>query len=787
MLRKRGHRDEVSESDSDASSGDSDLEHRARRRGDDGRWVLCAILTALACLVGGLGWWGLARVSRAMEHQRMEAPEAKAQAAAAYMGELERINCNSAAEEHGEEPACLAIDAFGGKRNLMALLVAEASAIHAASDRAGQAGKIGLAQLRRAAPVSQGETLPSGLKQEEGAWPLCLARPVQSGQSGRGWSMLPRLSQTGDRGGMATAPSPTPRAAGANASSPVRRCFPLGGTSGPSTDPHRTAMAWSNGLSAGVLNAPFSPTMAGAAGSVPVAWPARPWVWPTLWRTGGWMDHEDAWGDAVATGRPPAGDETAGATLRQRSKALSDRIRRGAEGVRAPVGDEAPGATGTTHRLPVRAAMKAMAEDERRWAEGLAGAAERVEAQEAAGAGAAESAASTAMLWVGGALSAAERQAEAASSRLMGLQDPSAVQDALRRLDLARAGGFGTAGPSEAEEAAPAAAPPCQVLSIGVERDWSFEIAMTAVGCRVVALDPSIDRRHAAAFGRAAGIRFLPWAVGGKDSPERRFGAQAKAVDGAIAVALGAVPEASEGPEDAQGGLTVGEGGAAAEAARVNFRRLASAAERDASGKDGSSSTTATAGDEREASGKDGSSSTKATASERAAEAALDSVRRESRATGPGGSGIWRHRSLSSLLRDSEATGFPPGSAVDVVKIDSEGAEWDALEDCLSAGRECWGRIGQLTVELHNVPDDGQLRGGARASGLRMGRRAEVLRRLREEAGFLGVRYHVNPMGPPVAIGAPVGSMVSSSMPCCGEALWVRHEDQAPPVAHGLE
>lgn len=67
--------------------------------------------------------------------------------------------------------------------------------------------------------------------------------------------------------------------------------------------------------------------------------------------------------------------------------------------------------------------------------------------------------------------------------------------------------------------------------SFGVEEDWSFEVAMTSLGCAVTSFDPSIDRRKAAAFGRALGVRYFPWALGSRDETEFKYGVLGDAVD----------------------------------------------------------------------------------------------------------------------------------------------------------------------------------------------------------------------------------------------------------------
>lgn len=105
-----------------------------------------------------------------------------------------------------------------------------------------------------------------------------------------------------------------------------------------------------------------------------------------------------------------------------------------------------------------------------------------------------------------------------------------------------------------------------------------------------------------------------------------------------------------------------------------------------------------------------------------------------------------------------------------MLKIDVECAEWAALETCLDAGDECIGRFGQIALEVHNCPDslaaamDPKVgsRGGASSGGSAalavsaraMKRRASVLRRLREEAGFVVVAHHTNPLAYFVDVGA---------------------------------
>ena len=150
----------------------------------------------------------------------------------------------------------------------------------------------------------------------------------------------------------------------------------------------------------------------------------------------------------------------------------------------------------------------------------------------------------------------------------------------------------------------------------------------------------------------------------------------------------------------------------------------------------------------------------------------------------------WRTRSLPSLLSDpsilsgavrpgnnldgADSQGGRTGTWVDVLKIDVECSEWGALEACLDAGEACYGRIGQIALEVHNCPDymgdvtGAMVRGGAAGSAggsiaqavsaYAMSQRTLVLRRLRDEAGFRVMAKHDNPLAYHVDVGAYGGS-----------------------------
>lgn len=91
--------------------------------------------------------------------------------------------------------------------------------------------------------------------------------------------------------------------------------------------------------------------------------------------------------------------------------------------------------------------------------------------------------------------------------------------------------------------------------SFGVEEDWSFEASMVAQGCAVTSFDPSIDRRKAAAFGRALGVRYFPWGLSGEEEQETQYGVLGQAVDEAVLAAgqlAGETGQASGPPQQQQ-------------------------------------------------------------------------------------------------------------------------------------------------------------------------------------------------------------------------------------------
>lgn len=814
-----------------------------------GNCILATFAVAGLVLLGTFVVWGVAKIGHQWERVRLDSPAARTAAAAALRSEIDAITyagptaagrAQSAtpgaqdADATRSPPACAAAALYGGKRNTVALAAAEAAALRealGALDRSRQAsgattgrGTAALGGPTAAKPIGGGSSSAGdavdgssgapALPHEEGSWLLCTAVALRPNDPPV--AILPVM-------GALDARSHGGREAIIWAS---------GNGSGAAVAPATALVAPSAG-GAGGDGSPSAPGAASSAPdlhSLPKGWEPRPWLTPTLAAVQGWMSQEAAFVEAVEPalqGSPWSPSQGSPALrpsdrLAELVKAARKRLQgepRAEVGPLAEPGRTSPRSAGKGPQEgwaaaaaaaatvgggggPLLTAWRQLEEAEQLWADRLwaAGSSPLLgqpgDPDEAAAGGDAGRqgprpgsaadvgvlawAASTAQRVASEAASVAEQGAQEAAASLLGRASPLAVDWQVMALDFAR-----TLPVPLPVPAAAAGARPCRVWSFGVERDWSFELAAVAAGCSVTAFDPSVDRRRAAAFGRAAGVRFLPWGLAGSDSRESRFGRLPEAVGEAMAGADAEIEAVRDAASDAallnQGAAERSDAGAAnAAAGTTDAGALAKAPAPQSAARlrrGGAVLGTGAEGDAPAPRGGRGGGAGGTRSAALTKIGALKRAREASTAGGPSGAAVWRTRSLPSLLAAPESvTGLPAGASLDVLKIDVEGSEWEALEACLDAGRGCWGRIRQLAVELHVLPRGGfkDARGGV--DGEQLNRRSRLLRRLREEAGFEGVQFHVNPMGPSVSLVPASRSGVGVDMPCCGEALFVRRD-----------
>jgi hypothetical protein len=646
-------------SDSEGDVGDSHERHGRGFRGAGTMLIGCgaALLVLLLILVG---WLVADDVLKQWRSSELDTPDARGRWSKELALEIKSIAA-------GENTVCSSAVLVGGKHNLVAITTAESRAFVEAWEYVSDldperlADRLYATRLLRSKTLADGKRWENGLVQEEGAWATCMESMFSGNGSAR--PLLPRMAHVefGEHPFVSPAVWVSTHRAGVSIvggsfwGQSHEVLFPL---SRAVVKPFERPESWIQQHPQGLL--------------------ASPCLSAVLSRTSGWMDHTHAFAVAPVPQEPDTVDVRTKLRFAASQSSLEPRAHLDQQLTELSLaagrdydGQESDQVLGRAWTLEVGKeldqGMQAVEQSDEEWWRMLhnVSVTGRRRLEELS------SSSSSWSGWLRGRLHRFESAAASLAASVSGTIDPIALQNAVEVLDEMRAGP-GAEGESR-----------CTVWSFGINDDWSFELFMRALGCQVTAFDPSIHRRQAAAFARAAGIRYFPWGLGGKDRLESVHSSLSEQV--AKAIESKVTDQFPQGVRD------------------VKENRIPDS---------------------------------------------------------------WTIRSLPSLLRDDRFSGTGHTARVDVLKIDCEGCEWDAIQACFDAGPWCLRSFRQIAAEVHNMPDDRSRQSNLRVSGALMAQRATILRRMRDEAGFHGVALHENPLGGFVDSG--------SKTPCCYEALWLR-------------